>query len=84
MRAPCALTGFMECLSCASKPGSPDLCASCLHNRAALDRAERVNRAAREALRIARGYMPNPMGGGPAIGVRDSILVDRAILEVTT
>ena len=24
---------FMECAVCAAKPGSPTLCASCLHNR---------------------------------------------------
>ena len=24
---------FMECSACAAKPGSPTLCASCLHNR---------------------------------------------------
>jgi len=24
---------FIECASCAKKPGTPPLCASCLHNR---------------------------------------------------
>lgn len=28
---------FMECAACAAKPGSPPLCASCLHNRARLE-----------------------------------------------
>lgn len=28
---------FKECDSCAAKPGSPELCASCLHNRAIID-----------------------------------------------
>lgn len=28
---------FQECSYCAAKPGSPTLCAPCLHNRAALD-----------------------------------------------
>jgi len=27
------MTDFAECLSCAAKPGSPTLCAPCLHNR---------------------------------------------------
>lgn len=27
------MTDFMECKSCAEKPGSPILCKSCLHNR---------------------------------------------------
>lgn len=29
--------GFQECATCAAQPGSPTLCESCLHNRAALD-----------------------------------------------
>ncbi len=29
---------FKECASCAAKPGSPELCGSCLHNRTALSR----------------------------------------------
>lgn len=29
-------TGFMECDTCRSKPGSPELCAGCLHNRAVI------------------------------------------------
>lgn len=32
--------GFMECPTCAAKPGSPALCASCLHNRRAIESAE--------------------------------------------
>jgi uncharacterized membrane protein SirB2 len=28
---------FMECVSCAAKPGSPTLCESCIHNRAAIE-----------------------------------------------
>lgn len=30
---------FQECESCAGKPGSPDLCAGCLHNRRVIERA---------------------------------------------
>jgi hypothetical protein len=29
-------SGFLECAVCAAKPGSPDLCRSCLQNRSAL------------------------------------------------
>lgn len=29
-------TEFVECAACAAKPGSPELCASCLHNRTAI------------------------------------------------
>lgn len=32
---------FMECPTCAWKPGSPILCDSCLHNRATIERLER-------------------------------------------
>ncbi len=28
------MTSFLECQTCAAKPGSPTLCASCLNNRA--------------------------------------------------
>ena len=31
------MTEFQECAACAAQPGSPTLCASCLHNRRALD-----------------------------------------------
>ena len=27
---------FVECVACAAKPGSPGLCAPCLHNRSAI------------------------------------------------
>jgi len=30
--------GFIECPACAAKAGSPLLCASCLHNRALIER----------------------------------------------
>lgn len=29
---------FMECDTCAAKPGSPALCKGCLHNRTLIDR----------------------------------------------
>lgn len=29
---------FVECATCAAKPGSPDLCASCFHNRDVINR----------------------------------------------
>lgn len=29
---------FKECATCAAKPGSPTLCAGCLHNRTTIDR----------------------------------------------
>lgn len=31
------LDHFMECASCAAKPGTPTLCKACLHNRALVD-----------------------------------------------
>lgn len=33
---------FVECASCAAKPGSPTLCAACLSNRAAIGAYERL------------------------------------------
>ncbi len=34
------MTSFMECSDCASKPGMPTLCKSCLHNRGVIARLE--------------------------------------------
>jgi len=34
---------FMECEECRKKPGSPDLCESCVHNRIAIDRLLKKN-----------------------------------------
>lgn len=31
-------TTFRECESCAAKPGAPDLCRACLHNRSTVAR----------------------------------------------
>lgn len=28
---------FMECTSCAAKPGAPTLCVACVHNRSVID-----------------------------------------------
>lgn len=33
----CDVITFKECASCAAKPGSPSLCAACLHNRATIN-----------------------------------------------
>lgn len=30
------MSDFMECAACAAKPGAPQLCAACLHNRTEL------------------------------------------------
>lgn len=30
------VTGFMECDTCRAKPGTPPLCAGCLHNRSVI------------------------------------------------
>jgi hypothetical protein len=38
LRQECPVTTFKECESCAAKPGSPTLCAACLHNRTTIDR----------------------------------------------
>jgi hypothetical protein len=37
---------FMECAECAAKPGSPSLCAACLHNRGIADELNRLFAAA--------------------------------------
>jgi len=34
---------FMECPDCGSKPGSPDLCKPCLHNRWVITRLQHEN-----------------------------------------
>ncbi len=47
---------FKECASCAAKPGSPQLCGACLHNRAlvsALQSALRASEKLRELCRKA-------------------------------
>lgn len=33
---------FVECATCAAKPGSPTLCASCLHNRAVIGHYQEI------------------------------------------
>lgn len=33
---------FMECDSCRAKPGSPQLCTGCLHNRSAIEKMKEV------------------------------------------
>lgn len=40
---PEAFGGFMECDTCRAKPGSPPLCAGCLHNREVINAYERKN-----------------------------------------
>ena len=35
---------FMECDSCRVKPGSPPLCAGCLHNREVIENLRKVSR----------------------------------------
>lgn len=42
-------TEFVECATCASKPGSPELCSSCQRNRAALQRLANLDKAATDA-----------------------------------
>jgi hypothetical protein len=32
------MIAFHECAICRAKPGTPSLCASCVHNRATIDR----------------------------------------------
>lgn len=36
---------FAECTVCAAKPGSPTLCAACLHNRATINQLRTENKA---------------------------------------
>jgi len=33
---------FVECATCAAKPGSPPLCGSCYHNRTVIDRLDSI------------------------------------------
>ena len=44
------MSDFMECATCAAKPGSPQLCASCLHNRADLAKARAKSEERRRLL----------------------------------
>lgn len=36
---------FVECVSCASKPGTPVLCAGCLHNRSVIAKLIQIKKA---------------------------------------
>ena len=48
--SPADLPGFMECDTCRRKPGSPTLCAGCLHNRKHIKALETENAQLRESL----------------------------------
>lgn len=52
---------FMECDTCRAKPGTPVLCAGCLHNRAALGKAsmafEVMMRRGWMAVKCPNGWM---------------------------
>lgn len=39
---------FMECATCAAKPGSPQLCKACLHNRKLVSDLRRAARKTKE------------------------------------
>lgn len=45
---------FQECATCAAKPGSPSLCASCLHNRHAIGVLDRRLKRANDFLNVLR------------------------------
>lgn len=38
------MNSFQECAACAAKPGSPALCAACLHNRTTISKYEALLR----------------------------------------
>lgn len=50
---------FMECSTCAAKPGSPILCQGCLNNRTVIDRLLEERRKARELFHITNPDLPN-------------------------
>ena len=45
---------FIPCEPCASKPGSPTLCESCLSNRAAIDQRDGIINRLQHGLRILK------------------------------
>lgn len=52
--------GFIECKICASKPGSPILCDSCLSNRAAIAQLEeRIKEKEMEIDKMQHGIIVN-------------------------
>lgn len=50
---------FMECQTCAAKPGTPPLCPSCLHNRFVIEalRRDQTNAAVKRQAAYSTGYM---------------------------
>ncbi len=45
---------FIECETCKAKPGSPELCASCLNNRSVIDKLKNQRNATTEASIVIR------------------------------
>lgn len=45
---------YKECADCASKPGSPTLCESCLHNRRVVGELQREVRRLQERVRVIK------------------------------
>ncbi len=69
---------FQPCETCGSKPGSPLLCASCLHNRELIGRQSKVATELETIkILITGGIMPD----GWSIGSGIPQLVHSAILE---
>jgi len=58
---------FRECAACAAKPGAPELCPACLHNRKIVDRL-------RESLRAALKMLDRARSAG--VGPHDALTVD--------
>lgn len=45
---------FHECKVCDDKPGSPDLCESCLHNRTVIEQQAKEIKKLRERLAVLK------------------------------
>lgn len=50
---------FMECDTCRAKPGSPPLCAGCLHNRQAIDKLRGAMQIMKAVLDTFRRLVPD-------------------------
>lgn len=60
---------FVECAVCAAKPGSPQLCVSCLSNRTAINILNRIVRAQAEKLSLATYALSLYLGLGIVVAI---------------